>query len=90
MSVARNEVRFLRHGRSASPYRDRFQPKRVLIEESPGLQESEAQIDQRLRARGRACVAWRGKSRRFLEVFSDRLQRRRESAGGNRGGYFNR
>jgi len=53
-------LRFLRHWTDERhPYRDRFQAQRVLIEEVLGSQESEAQIDQRLRARGTSlrCVA---------------------------------
>jgi hypothetical protein len=52
--------RFLRHWTDVRrPYRDRFQAQRALIEEVLGSQEPEAQIDQRLRARGTSlrCVA---------------------------------
>ena len=52
--------RLLRHWTDTRhPYRDRFQAQRGLIEEVLDSQESEAQIDQRLRARGTSlrCVA---------------------------------
>jgi len=65
--------------------RDRFQAQRVLLKKSWPRKNRKPRLINVARPRTSLRVAWRGKSRRFLEVFSDRLQRRARIRGGNRG-----